>query len=226
MKSERIVCDSKDLPAAAAARIADELTRAIAARGQASLALAGGTKPKATYEALAGLPVDWSVADVFFGDERCVPADHADSNYRMAKAALFDRIQIPAARVHRMQGELADRDAAARLYEAELPERIDVMVLGIGEDAHTASLFPGAAALSEEVRRVLPVIGPKPPPERLSLTPPVLRASRLCLVLGSGAGKAEPVRRAFMDPLDIVATPIQLARDGVWFLDPAAASAL
>jgi len=70
------------------------------------------------------------------------------------------------------------------------------------------------------------VIGPKPPPERLSLTPPVLRAARLCLVLGSGAGKAEPVRRAFADPFDVVATPIQLARDGVWFLDPAAASAL
>ena len=223
---ERIVCDSKDLPGRAAQRIADELTRAVAARGRASLALAGGTTPKATYEALAGLPVDWSVIDVFFGDERCVPADHADSNYRMAKAALFDRIQIPAARVHRMQGELADREAAARLYEAELPERIDVMVLGIGEDAHTASLFPGAAALREEVRRVLPVIGPKPPPERLSLTPPVLRAARLCLVLGSGAGKAEPVRRAFMDSLDIANTPIQLARDGVWFLDPAAASAI
>jgi len=223
---ERIVCDAKDLPVAAATRVAHELTRAIAERGQASLALAGGTTPKATYEALAGLPLDWSRIDVFFGDERCVPADHADSNYRMAKAALFDRITIPAERVHRMQGELADREAAARSYEAELPKQIDVVVLGIGEDAHTASLFPGAAALSEEVRLVLPVIGPKPPPERLSLTPPVLRAARLCLVLGSGAGKAEPVRRAFMDPLDIVATPIQLAKDGVWFLDPAAASAL
>jgi 6-phosphogluconolactonase len=223
---ERIVCDSKDLAVTAAARVADELTRAIAARGQASIALAGGSTPKATYEALAGLPLDWARIDVFFGDERCVPADHPDSNYRMAKAALFDRITIPSERVHRMQGELADRDAAAKSYEAELPERLDVVVLGIGEDAHTASLFPGAAALSEEVRRVLPVIGPKPPPERLSLTPPVLRAARLCLVLGSGAGKAEPVRRAFMDPLDIVATPIQLARDGVWFLDPAAAAAL
>lgn len=223
---ERIVCDSKDLPGIAAARVAQELTRAIAARGQASIALAGGTTPKATYEALAGLPLDWARIDVFFGDERCVPADHPDSNYRMAKAALFDRITIPSERVHRMQGELADRDAAAKNYEAQLPERLDVVVLGIGEDAHTASLFPGAAALREEVRRVLPVIGPKPPPERLSLTPPVLRAARLCLVLGSGAGKAEPVRRAFMDPLDVVATPIQLARDGVWFLDPAAAAAL
>jgi len=223
---ERIVCDSKDLPARAAERIASELTKAIEERGQASLALAGGTTPKATYELLAGLPLDWSKIDIFFGDERCVPAEHEDSNYRMAKAALFDRITIPAARIHRMQGELADRDAAARAYEAELPDRIDVMVLGIGEDAHTASLFPGAAALSERVRRVLPVTGPKPPPQRLSMTPPVLEAARLCLVLASGAGKAEPARRAFKDPLDIVATPIQLARDGVWIMDAAAAAAL
>ena len=223
---ERIVCDSKDLPARAAARIALELTKATLERGHASLALAGGTTPKATYELLAGLPLDWALIDIFFGDERCVPADHPDSNYRMAKSALFDRVMIPTERIHRMQGELADRDAAARAYEAELPERLDVVVLGIGEDAHTASLFPGSAALREAVRRVLPVIGPKPPPERLSLTPPVLGAARACIVLASGAGKAEPTRRAFMDPLDIVATPIQLARDGVWFLDEAAAAKL
>lgn len=223
---ERIVCDSNDLPARAAARIALELTKAIGARGKASLALAGGTTPKATYEALAGLPLEWSVIDIFFGDERCVPADHSDSNYRMAKAALFDRIAVPSERVHRMQGELADRDAAARAYEAELPDRLDVVVLGIGEDAHTASLFPGSPALLEEQRLVLPVIGPKPPPERLSLTPPALRNARLCLVLGSGAGKAEPVRRALKDPIDISSTPIQLAREGVWFLDQAAAASL
>jgi 6-phosphogluconolactonase len=223
---ERIVCDSKDLPVRAAERIALELTRALQERGGASLALAGGTTPKATYEALAQLPLDWSRIDVFFGDERCVPADHVDSNYRMAKAALFDRIAIPGERIHRMRGELADREAAARSYEAELPERLDVVVLGIGEDAHTASLFPGAAALREEVRRVLPVTGPKPPPERLSLTPRALLEARICIVLGSGSGKAEPVRRAFKDALDVVATPIQLARDGVWFLDGPAASAL
>lgn len=223
---ERIVCDSKDLPARAAARIALELTKALHERGGASLALAGGTTPKATYEALAGLPLDWSHIDVFFGDERCVPADHEDSNYRMAKAALFDRITIPAERIHRMQGELADRDAAARSYEATLPARLDVVVLGIGEDAHTASLFPGSDALREPTRRVLPVTGPKPPPARLSLTPPALSAARVCLVLASGAGKAEPVRRALKDPIDIVSTPIQLARDGVWFLDAAAAASL
>jgi 6-phosphogluconolactonase len=87
-------------------------------------------------------------------------------------------------------------------------------------------LFPGAAALTEIVRRVLPVVGPKPPPQRLSLTPPALTSARLCLVLSSGAGKAEPTRRALLDPIDIVNVPIQLARDGVWFIDTAAASKL
>ena len=221
---ERIVCDLKDLPARAAARIALELTKAIAERGRASLALAGGTTPKATYESLAGLQLDWSLIDVFFGDERCVPADHAESNYRLAKAALFDRIAIPSERIHRMLGELADRDAAARAYEAELPGRLDVVVLGIGEDGHTASLFPGSPALHEQLRRVVPVIGPKPPPERLTLTPPVLTAARVCIVLASGAGKAEATRRAFSERIDLATTPIQLARDGVWFLDAAAAS--
>jgi 6-phosphogluconolactonase len=223
---ERIVCDSNELPGRAAARIALELTSALGARGRASLALAGGTTPKATYEALATLPLDWSNIDVFFGDERCVPPDHSDSNYRMAKAALFDRIAIGAERIHRMQGELADREAAAHAYERLLPAAIDVVVLGIGEDAHTASLFPGATALSEPARLVLPVIGPKPPPERLTLTPPVLRAARLCLMLASGAGKAEAVKRALVDPIDVTAVPSQLAREGVWFLDPAAAAAL
>jgi 6-phosphogluconolactonase len=222
----RIVCDSKDLPGRAAQRISVELSRAIAERGRASLVLAGGTTPKATYEALAGLPLDWSALEIFFGDERCVPADHADSNYRMAKAALLDRVTIPTESVHRMQGELADRDAAARAYDALLPARLDVVVLGIGEDAHTASLFPGSPALNEKVRRVLPVTGPKPPPERLSLTPVALGAARTLLVLASGAGKAEAVQRAFSDDVDVVRTPIQLARGGVWFLDTAAAAAL
>lgn len=223
---ERIVCDSNELPTRAAERLALELRRAIAERGRAAFALAGGTTPKAAYEALAGLPLDWSKIEIFFGDERCVPADHPDSNYRMAKAALFDRIDIPPDRVHRMQGELADRDAAAQSYEALLPERLDVVVLGIGEDAHTASLFPGAAALNETARLVLPVTGPKPPPERLSFTPPVLRAARLLVVLASGAGKADAVERAFAPELDVVSTPIQLAREGVWFLDRAAAAKL
>src|SRR5258706_2278617 len=97
---ERIVCDAKDLPAQAARRIADALSQALRERELASLTLAGGTTPKATYEALATLPLDWARVDVFFGDERCVAPDHPDSNFRMAKAALFDRVPIPSERIH------------------------------------------------------------------------------------------------------------------------------
>ena len=144
----------------------------------------------------------------------------------MAKAALFDRVPLPATNIHRMVAELADQDAAARAYEALLPARISVLVLGIGEDGHTASLFPGSPALHERVRRVLPVIGPKPPPQRLSITPKVIEAAGLCIVIANGAGKAEPVRRALQDAVDIETTPSSLARDGLWLLDHAAAALL
>jgi 6-phosphogluconolactonase len=100
------------------------------------------------------------------------------------------------------------------------------MILGIGEDGHTASLFPGSPALKERARKVLPVIGPKPPPRRLSVTPPVIEAAEFCLVLASGAGKAEAVKRALREPLNIEITPSGIARNGLWLLDPAAAANL
>src|SRR6478609_4476400 len=221
------VCDSHQLAERAAERIADALKEAISADSAASLALAGGTTPRAAYEALAKIPgIDWSKINVYFGDERAVPPSHPDSNFAMAKAALFEQVPLPAANIHRIAAEEADQDAAARAYEALLPDRISVMVLGIGEDGHTASLFPGSPALNERVRRVLPVIGPKPPPQRLSITPPVIEAAKECIVLASGSGKAEPVRRALLDPLDIQKTPSGLAREGLWLLDHAAAALL
>ncbi len=125
-----------------------------------------------------------------------------------------------------MRGEWPDRAAAARDYEAALPEALDVLVLGIGEDGHTASLFPGAGALSEVERRVLPVTGPKPPPERLTITPPVIAAARHVVVLASGRGKREPVARAVARALDPLATPAQFARDALWIVDHEAASGL
>jgi len=221
------VCESNQLAELAAKRIAQALEKAIFAAGTASLALAGGTTPRAAYEALAKIPgIAWPKVSVYFGDERAVPPTHPDSNFSMARAALFDRVALPSGNVHRMVAENPDQDAAARAYEALLPARISVMVLGIGEDGHTASLFPGSPALSERTRRVLPVIGPKPPPQRLSVTPPVIEAAGLCIVLATGAGKAEPVRRALRDPLDIQSTPSGLARDGLWLLDHAAAALL
>lgn len=221
------VVPKEELPRVAALRVASSLCDAIHARNAASLALAGGTTPRAMHEVLATLPdVDWSRVSIYFGDERCVPPDHADSNYSMARESLLARVAIPPENVHRMLGELSDRDAAARAYAALLPPAIDVIVLGIGEDGHTASLFPGSPALAERERLVLPVIGPKPPPERLTLTPPALERGRQLLMLASGAGKAEAVARALEGALDPNATPAQLARKGTWLLDPPAASQL
>jgi 6-phosphogluconolactonase len=221
------VTDSSQLAQLAAQRIAAALVAAIAAEGAASLALAGGTTPRRAYEELAKIPgITWARVSVYFGDERAVPPTHPDSNFRMADAALFSRVALPADNIHRVQAELADRDAVALAYEALLPERFSLMVLGIGEDGHTASLFPGSPALEQRTRRFLPVIGPKPPPERFSVTPPVIEAARQIIMLASGAGKADAVARALRGPLEVRQTPSALARNGLWLLDPAAASKL
>lgn len=218
---ERIRLASSKLPALCAEMIAAELRSSIAARGRASLCLSGGTTPRKTYEALAAQQgvVDWSKVVVYFGDERCVPPDHPDSNFRMASEALFGPARVAPESVRRMRGEDPDYDGAARAYDAVLPESFDVLVLGIGEDAHTASLFPGSAALGERARRVVHVVGDKPPPNRLTLTPPAIENARLVLVLATGQAKAGAVRRALEGPLDIANCPAQIARDGVWLLD-------
>jgi 6-phosphogluconolactonase len=221
------VCDSSQLARVAAQRIAEALRATIAAEGQASLALAGGTTPRGAYEELAKIPgIIWAKVSVYFGDERAVPPTHPDSNFRMADAALFRRVALPAANIHRVAAELTDREAVALAYEALLPEHFSVMILGIGEDGHTASLFPGSPALGERKRRFLPVIGPKPPPERFSVTPPVIGAAQQIIMLATGAGKADAVARALRGPLEITQTPSALARHGLWLMDPAAASKL
>lgn len=221
------VCDPKTLTNVAAKRIAEAIERAISSEGAASLALAGGTTPRGAYEALAKISgIDWTRVSVYFGDERAVPPNHPDSNFKMAQAALFERVALAPANIHRMHADEADRDAAARAYEALLPEHMSVMILGIGEDGHTASLFPGSPALNERKRRVLPVIGPKPPPARLTVTPQVIEGTRFCILLAAGASKAEPVRRALQGPRDVQNTPACLARNGLWLLDQAAAALL
>jgi 6-phosphogluconolactonase len=215
------------LPELAAQEIAKSLVLAVRERGKASLCLAGGTTPRAVYEALAkedGLP--WPDIDAYFGDERCVGPDHMDSNYGMAREALFERAPLVPNHIHRMVGENPNREQAARDYETLLPDALDVLVLGIGEDGHTASLFPNSPALAESERRVAPVIGPKPPPERLTVTPPVLAAARFVIVLAAGAGKAAAVARALEGPLDVQACPAQLVRAAVWLTDHAAAAEL
>lgn len=222
-----VAAQPAELTRAAAEWLGLAVTRAIAERGSCSLALAGGRTPEPVYRELAGASgIDWTRVQVFFGDERAVPPDHPESNYRMIRLALLSRVALPPGQVHRMEAERPDRETAAREYERLLPPRLDVLLLGMGQDGHTASLFPGSAALDERDRLVLPVTGAKPPAERLTITPPVIEAARKVAVIAAGEDKATMVARAIDGPLAPKAVPVQLARRGTWFLDHAAAARL
>jgi 6-phosphogluconolactonase len=222
-----VVSQPADLARRAAEWLAREVAAAIAERGSCALGLAGGRTPEPVYRELASVSgIDWRRVDIFFGDERAVPPDYPESNYLMVHRALLSRIAIPDSRVHRMHAERLDREVAAREYERSLPPRLDILVLGMGADGHTASLFPGSAAMDERQRLVVPVVGAKPPAERLTLTPPAIEAAHELAVIAAGEDKAAMVARAIEGPLSPKEIPIQLARRGVWFLDRAAAAQL
>ncbi len=209
----------------AGAKIAEALAEAASAtEGRVSLVVAGGSTPGPVYRWLTEAGgVSWDRIDIYFGDERCVPPEDPDSNYRMVRESLLEPAGITSERVHRMEAERTDRDAAAAEYAECLPDRLDVLLLGMGEEGHTLSLFPGSPALRERVRLVVPVTTPKPPPDRLTLTPPAVERAKRIFVLARGDKKADAVARALDGPLDVDACPIQLARAGDWLLDPAAA---
>jgi 6-phosphogluconolactonase len=183
----------------------------------------------------------WSAVHVFWGDERHVPPDHPDSNFRMTREAMLDRVPLPAANVHRIRAEEPDAAAAAELYEAELrafflplAPRFDLLLLGLGKDAHTASLFPGSAALREgEYENERLVIAPWVESQhtfRITLTPPVLNHARLCMFLVSGEDKAEPLRAVLEGPHDPERYPAQIVEGRclrcLWMVDRAAARLL
>ena len=231
MVHQRIVAeDAAALARLAAEWLAAEIRVAVALRAACALALAGGGTPRPVYEALAERPLEdpvpWDRVQVFFGDERAVPPDNPESNFRMASEALLQRVPIPGPNVHRMEAEAVDADAAAARYAGLLPQALDVLVLGVGADGHTASLFPGSPALRERSRRVVPATSPKPPQRRLTITPPVIAAARRIVVLAAGSDKAGPVARALKAAGTPDEVPARLARDGVWFLDRAAAGLL
>lgn len=210
----------------AAARIAGGLEASVVARGRATIALAGGETPRPVYQRLAAMTLPWSKIDVFFGDERAVPPEHRDSNYHMVTESLLDPAGVPTARRHRMPADAADRDSAAAAYADELPEQLDLLVLGVGRDGHTASLFPGSRAVRERVLRVVPSESPVPPTLRMTITPPVIAAARARLVLARGRDKAAAVARALEGTDQPDQCPAQLARAGVWLLDDDAAQGL
>jgi 6-phosphogluconolactonase len=197
------------------------------AEASGHVVLTGGSTPRGAYERAAELRPDWSGVHVWFTDERCVPPDHEHSNFAMVSAALLERIQ--GAAVHRMRGELGPDDGAAD-YERELddggPEAFDLMLLGLGPDAHICSLFPGDEALGERERRAVgvPMAGMAPLVPRITLTLPVVNGSRLIVFLITGEGKAEAVARAFSGRPD-PRVPASLVDGRVRVLMDAAAAA-
>ena len=229
--------DSPQKLAEAAARaFVEEASEAIAERGRFAVALAGGSTPKATYETLArdhASDVDWPNVHVFFGDERTVPPDDEDSNFRMAREALLDH--VPVGSVHRMRGELPP-DEAANSYEEELraffredPPVLDLVMLGIGGDGHTASLFPETSALEVTDRLVVANPVPKLDTTRLTLTLPFLNSARQICLLVAGEDKAEALKEILEGDADPRRYPAKFVRPSggpVWMVDRAAAATL
>jgi 6-phosphogluconolactonase len=215
--------------AAAAERIVQSAVAAIARSGTFRLCLSGGRTPEGLYRILASDPsrVDWSRVALFFADERAVPPDAPESNYRLVAEALIDRVGVPPSSVHRMRGEMSDLAAAAAEYETQVSGPMDLLVLGVGEDGHTASIFPGSPLTAERGRRVAFVEdAPKPPPRRLTVTPRVLDEARAVAVLASGQAKARAVARALEQEGSAREVPARLVKDREWFLDRAAAARL
>jgi len=212
------MADAEAVSERAALEIARRLESAHRERGVAHLALSGGTTPGHTYELLAndhrssgiGRP-SWDSVEIWFADERCVPPEDGQSNYRLAAETLLSPAAIPPERVHRMEGELGPGEGARRYAEQlrglvssgdeDLPV-LDLIVLGIGPDGHVASLFPDAPTLDAGEGAICLAVSdsPKPPPERITLSLAVLRAARRCLLLASGVGKAEAISAALHEP--------------------------
>jgi 6-phosphogluconolactonase len=227
--------DERELIEGAAKFIANAAAESIVERGRFSIALAGGNTPKPVYERLASADLDWTRVIVAFGDERCVPPDDPRSNYLMVKAALLDRVPIPPENVLRMRGEDPPDEAAAR-YAEDLQRtlgegwRLDFVPLGLGDDGHTASLFPGLAAVAETKRPVAACYVEVMGMWRLTLTPPAINAARRVAFLVSGAGKAEILHRVLQGPRKPMELPAQAIRPterpALWLIDAAAAAKL
>jgi 6-phosphogluconolactonase len=237
--------DSAALARHAAQYFVEMAGEAVAGRGRARIAISGGSTPKAAFQLLADptqpwrARMPWDKLDLYWVDERCVPPDHPDSNYRMTREALLDHVPLRPEQVHRMEGELEPEVAAARyesmlrdtfrLEGAETP-RFDLVSLGMGDDGHTASLFPHTAAIHEIGRLVTANFVPQKDTWRITLTWPVINRGSSAFFLIGGADKASPVNEVFTGPRDPERLPSQL----IWpsggiltlILDKAAAALL
>ena len=251
-----VVDDDAQLAETGARRITTLIELAVAARESAVICLTGGRTPERLYRTLADARepwrarIDWTRVHVFWGDERHVPPDHPDSNFGLAYRTLLSRVPIPPAQIHRIEGELPDAREAARKYEAEVRDRtFDVELLGVGDDAHIASIFPGSPLLQG---RGAGLDGPPRGPQgsaphvaaicvaaiwvehlktwRITLTPPALLDARAILVNASGPQKADAVRAALTLAEDVTRYPAQMLRSAgdrvEWIIDRAAARSL
>ncbi len=241
----RVLADADTVARAAAGELV-RISRKVQSKGRnLRLALSGGSTPKRTYELLAEAPfrdmIDWRRVHVFFGDERCVPPDHEDSNYRMAREALLSKVPLAPHRVHRMEGDRADLDAAAVDYQAEIarafdvpraaaPPSFDVVLLGLGPDGHTASLFPGTTALRERKRWVVPNFVPQFDSYRMTVTYPLIDRAGQVIFLTAGDEKASILAEVLEGAPDPERLPAQRVRPAkgvlMWIVDAAAASKL
>lgn len=235
MSEIKVYPDGDALARAAAAHFVALAAQAIEARGRFVVALSGGSTPRATYSLLASAEfasrVDWARVQVFWGDERCVPPDHPESDYRMARETLLNRVPLPAGNIHRIRAELEPRRAVA-LYREELEAVLgaegwfDLMLLGMGVDGHTASLFPGTAALEEKTRWVVENYVEPLNAWRITLTLLVINAARQVTFLVSGAAKARPLARVWAGE-QLPAALVQPSPGRLtWLVDAAAAGQL
>ena len=238
MRQILIFDNAADVARAAADRFVEIARAAIDARGRFSVALAGGSTPKRAYELLASddykAQLDWTKVHIFFGDERCVPPDDAESNYRMANEALLSRVSIPPQNIHRMQG-VGDAVANARLYDDELRTffndaewpRFDLIFLGMGDDGHTASLFPNSAALNEQQAWVAANWVEKLGVYRITLSLPAINHAAHVAFLVTGENKASRLAEVLGEAQSVEPLPSQLIHplDGSleWLIDKAAA---
>ena len=234
-----VVADAAALARAVAEHVVEAANEVLATRGRFDLALAGGSTPQAAYELLASAPlrdrVDWSKVRFFFGDERCVPPDDPQSNYKMAHDALLRPLSIDPERIFRMRGE-DDPPSAARAYAALLVERlgnppaVDLLMLGMGPDGHTASLFPGSDPFAADDALVRAPYVEKFATYRITLTPRAINAARKVAIAAAGGVKAEALRDVFEGPYDPVRRPIQVVRPThgtlTWLVDRAAVTLL
>ena len=246
MKPEiEIVTDAEALYRAGAAEFVRQAREAVGAQGTFTVALSGGSTPKGLYGLLATDPtlraqVPWDNIHVFWGDERHVPPDDAESNYRMANEAMLSKVPIPPANVHRIKSEHAEASQAAEAYEqtlraffrlsaGQLP-RFDLVFLGLGPEGHTASLFPGTKALHEERRLVVSNWVGKFYTDRMTMTPPVLNNAACVIFLVSGEDKALALKAVLEGPHEPEQLPAQLIHPSrgrlLWLIDRSAAKLL